>query len=130
MSTGYSAPFQKHASKCKKTKTLRALIFISFRSLQNVHWTFCNSNSRKPFKKGLTLNFAFYKRNKSKVLTDGAPLSFIYNNCSTSKHSSKTKFCTKVLCLLSFKKVSQESKLKSITPHLNTINVANNFSVP
>ncbi len=50
-------PLQKHA--CKQVRTLRALVSISFRSLQNVHWTFCNSNSRKPLEKGLTLNFLF-----------------------------------------------------------------------
>ena len=45
---------------------------------------------------------------QNEFLTVGAPLSFNSSNCSSSTHSSKTKFCTKVLCLLSFKKVRRK----------------------
>ena len=85
-------PLQKHAYKRKKIKTLGTLSLKPY----------------KLFEKSLTKNFAFRKRNKSKILTTGAPLSFNYNNHSTPTYSSKTKFCTKVLCLLSFKKVSEK----------------------
>ena len=69
-------------------------------------------------KKSLTKNFTFRTRNKSKILTTGAPLSFNYNNHSTPTYSSKTKFCTKVLCLLSFKKVSEKSLSKKFTSRI------------
>ena len=67
-------PLQKHAYKRKKIKTLGTLSLKPY----------------KLFEKSLTKNFAFRKRNKSKILTTGAPLSFNYNNHLTPTHSSET----------------------------------------
>ena len=104
-------PLQKHAYKRKKIKTLGTLSLKPY----------------KLFEKSLTKNFAFRKRNKSKILTTGAPLSFNYNNHLTPTHSSETPVVyaslrsvqnkrppdvlhrTKVLCYLSFKKGSYSS---------------------
>ena len=58
--------------------------------------------------KSLTKNFTSRIRNRFAFLTTDAPLSFSHNRCSTPTHGSKTKFCTNVLCLLSFKKVSKK----------------------
>ncbi len=96
---------QKHASK--RRKTLRALVYISFQSLQNVHWTFCNSNSRKPFEKGLTLNFTFCKRNKSKVFSDCLQCKFNLSFCSFSVERSQSS-------LLSFLSRKRQESVKPI----------------
>ena len=58
-------------------------------------------------------NFIFYTRYRFSFLTSGDPLSFIYNNHSSPTYGSETKFRTKVLCLLSFKKVSEKSLIKN-----------------
>ena len=92
----FPKPLQKHA--CKRRKTLRALL----------------SNSRKLFEKSLTKNFTFCTQYRFSFLTTGASLPFIYNNYSTLTYGSETKFRTKVLCLLSFKKVSEKKLDKKL----------------
>ena len=67
------------------------------------------------FEKKLDKKLYLLQTEQNKFLTTGAPLSFNYNRHSTSIHSSKTKFCTKVLCLLSFKKVSEKRLSKIFT---------------
>ena len=89
--------FPKLLQKCafKRIRTLRALL----------------SNSRKLFEKSLRKNFNFCTRNRFSFFISGSLLSFSHNNRSTPSHGSKTKFCTKVLCYLSFKKVRLVWKL-------------------
>ncbi len=57
-------------------------------------------------KKSLTKNFIFCIRNRFSFTTSGALLLFSHKSCSSPTHRSEIKFRTKVLCLLSFKKVS------------------------
>ena len=46
---------------------------------------------------------------QNKFLTDGGLFLFHLSNYSSTTYSSKTKFCIKVLCFLSFKKGSSQT---------------------
>ena len=97
------------AADCKSVTRKHRRFVLRFTSVgaeQTSTGRFAPSNTYKLFEKSLTKNFLFCIQYRVKDLTDGALLSFIYNYCSTPSHNCKTKFCTKVLCLLSFKKVS------------------------
>ena len=61
------------------------------------------------FEKKLDKKLYLLHTQRNEFLTYGTLLSFIYNKHSTSMYSSKTKFCIKVLCFLSFKKGSSQT---------------------
>ena len=114
----FPKPLQKHASRRKKPKTLRRCLKL-----------------HKLFEKSLTKNFIFCTWYRFSFLTTSALFSFNYNNYSTSLHGSETPVVytsfrsvqnkrppdvlhrTKVLCLLSFKKVSFKTLRRCLKLH-------------